>query len=55
MSLHLRERRRGSEKHTLVGSAWVKDTAKGQVVSINLRPGISVSGELVLFEANDDN
>ena len=43
------------KKHTLVGSAWVKDTAKGQVVSINLRPGISVSGELVLFEANEDN
>jgi hypothetical protein len=42
-------------EYTLVGSAWVKDTAKGQVVSINLRPGISVSGELVLFEANDDN
>ena len=44
------------KKYTLVGSAWVKnDTAKGQVISINLRPGISVSGELVLFEANEDS
>lgn len=43
------------KKYTHVGSAWVKnDTAKGQVVSIQLRPGVSVAGELVLFEAGDD-
>ncbi|MCP4336040.1 MAG: hypothetical protein GY785_25640 [Gammaproteobacteria bacterium] len=41
--------------YTFVGSAWVKDnTAKGQVVSISLRDGISVAGELVLFEADKE-
>lgn len=49
---------KGEEKktsYTLVGSAWVKDdTAQGQVISIKLRQNISVSGELVLFEKNND-
>lgn len=43
------------KRYTLVGSAWVKnDTSKGQVVSISLRPGLAVSGEVVLFEVAAD-
>ena len=41
-------------RHTEVGSAWLKpDTKAGSVMCISLRPGISVSGEIVLFEAKE--
>lgn len=45
-----------TKRYTQVGSAWVKDgTAKGRVVSISIRPGIGVSGEVVLFEATESD
>ena len=39
--------------YTDVGAGWRFEGEKANGISVKLRPNLAVSGELVLFEAND--